>query len=209
MNERANHVSARLQRWADALGWSGWSAQQRVTLNAWVLWCEAAGRDPRDPDAAELFLAAQAERLAPGSIRNQRIDLARLFERGGLAAAAARLRGVEVGDAADVAPGLKGARDRLVHVLLGAGLNAEEIARLDVADVEIGADLVVIRAGRRELAAPVTSPLADAIERWRAESGVEGGALIRDVRGGSVRPERLSARGIRRIADRFCGHPGV
>lgn len=198
---RTRHVSARLNRWGDALS-HAWTAQQRVTINAWLRWADEHEADPRDHEAAERFLEAQAERLAPGSVRNQRIDLVHLLERGGFAAGAARLRGRIETVAIQHELGVVGARDRLALALLAAGLNAEEIARLDVADVEIGADLVTIRCGRRELAAPAAGELAEALEGWRAEADISSGALIRDVRGGSVRPSGLSARGIRRIADR-------
>lgn len=198
---RIRHVSARLNRWGDALA-HAWSPAARVAINGFLVWCDGHGADPRDHESAGRFLAAQSERLAPETVAQQRRDLARLLERGGFAAGAARLRGRGIETVTSRKLGVAGARDRLALALLAVGLTPGDVARLAVADVAAGADLVTIRCGRREIAAPAAGELGEALAGWFAESDISSGALIRDVRGGYVRPSGLSVSAIWRIAKR-------
>jgi integrase/recombinase XerC len=76
----------------------------------------------------------------------------------------------EVVEAPDASP--KGLRDRAVlELLYGSGLRVSELARLDLADLDLdGASARVLGKGRKERVVPVGRSAIEAVRRYLAES---------------------------------------
>jgi integrase/recombinase XerC len=95
-----------------------------------------------------------------------------------------------------------GARDRaFLELLYASGLRISELVSIDLEDLELRARLVKVRGkGSKERIVPFGSKAEDALRKWLAVRGAdpEESALFVNYRG-----ERISARSVRRLFDRY------
>ncbi len=100
---------------------------------------------------------------------------------------------------------LLGRRDRaILELLYSSGLRVSELTGLDWEHVDADAGLVrVLGKGRKERVVPVGRPALRALAAYRATAaeagtGVGGGAVFRNARGG-----RLTSRSVARLMERY------
>lgn len=160
------------------------SVQQRIgALRTFFRWLVREGRVAESP----------ADRLASPRVKR---PLPRVLEVNEATALVEEPRGAraDAPDRGGATEAWRALRDRaLLEVAYGGGLRVSELAALDVADVDVHGGSVRVRAGkgRKDRVAFLGSPALDAVRAWRAASGVDEGALFRNVRGG-----RLTVRAI-------------
>ena len=106
--------------------------------------------------------------------------------------------------------GAQDVRDRAVIRLMGdAGLRVAEVEGLDVGDVDLGEQLVIVRAGKggKRRSVPMTRALTAALVAWlgvrRAHAAPGEEALFVNLGGRKAKGRRLRAYSIRRFLDRY------
>lgn len=109
-------------------------------------------------------------------------------------------------------PSPSGRRDAAVLALgLGAGLRRAEIAGLDLADVELGREVVTVRGkGRRVREVPIKGGTLRALRAWLEVRGQPPGPLLWPVRrGGQLGARRLAAHAVLRVCEKRGRQAGV
>jgi integrase len=105
-----------------------------------------------------------------------------------------------------------GPRDAVILALgVGAGLRRAELAGLDLADVDLGREIVrVLGKGQKVRAVPIKGGTLEAIRAWLACRGLEAGPLVCPVRkGGRVVVQRLAPQGVLRVCEKRAREAGV
>lgn len=108
-------------------------------------------------------------------------------------------RVLEIGEAsalveAPVGEGWRAARNAaLLETGYGAGLRVSELSGLDLADADLDAGMIRVRAGkgRKDRLCPLGAPAVEAIRSWLSHRGSAPGPLFLNPQGG-----RLSVRGL-------------
>jgi len=105
-------------------------------------------------------------------------------------------------------------RDRaLVELLYGAGLRVGELVTLDVRDVDLHrGDVRVMGKGGKERVVPLPAAAREALAAWLASRrgpGLLAEPLFTALRPGPARPQRLGARGVRRILSGRARRAGI
>jgi integrase/recombinase XerC len=146
-------------------------ARHIAALRTYYRWLERRG----------VVDASPAESLRPPAVGRGLPRVASVQELDGL------LAGEATGSARDLA---------LLEVLYGAGLRVGELEMLDVADVDLEAQVLRVRHGKggKERRVPMGQPATDAVAAWLDIRKPVGDALFQNRRGG-----RLTSRSIRRI----------
>jgi len=108
----------------------------------------------------------------------------------------------------------KGKRDRaLLAVLIGSGLRREELAHLEVADLEEREGRCVIPElvgkGQRVRLVPVPCWVKDALDAWTATASIVDGRLFRSIRKGGKLGDGLSVKAIWQIVLEHAKEIGV
>jgi integrase len=105
-----------------------------------------------------------------------------------------------------------GPRDAVILALgVAAGLRRAEIASLDLADLDLGRELVRVHGkGRKLREVPVKNGTLDALRAWLACRGYEPGPLVCPVRkGGRVELRRLAPQAILRVCEKRAQEAGI
>lgn len=107
-----------------------------------------------------------------------------------------------------------GPRDAVILALgVAAGLRRAEIAGLDLADLDLGGEVIrVLGKGHKVREVPIKNGTLDALRAWLSRRGTEPGPLVTRVRkGGRVELRRLAPQAVLRVCEkrgREAGTPG-
>ncbi len=105
-----------------------------------------------------------------------------------------------------------GPRDAVILALgLGAGLRRAEIARLDVADVDLQREVVRVHGkGRKIREVPIKGGTIEALEAWLVHRGTEPGPLVCPIRkGGRIALRRLAPQTILSVCEKRAREAAV
>ena len=109
-------------------------------------------------------------------------------------------------------PTAAGPRDAVILALgVAAGLRRAEIAGLDLAELDLGRELVRVHGkGRKVREVPVKNGTLDALRAWLQCRGEEPGPLVCPVRkGGTVELRRLAPQSVLRVCEKRAGEAGI
>ncbi len=105
-----------------------------------------------------------------------------------------------------------GPRDAVILALgLGAGLRRAEIARLELADVDLQREVVRVHGkGHKIREVPIKGGTIVALEAWLAHRGDEPGPLACPIRkGGRIAPRNLAPQAILRVCEKRGREAGI
>ena len=105
-----------------------------------------------------------------------------------------------------------GPRDAVILALgLGAGLRRAEIARLELADVDLQREVVRVHGkGYKIREVPIKGGTIEALEAWLVHRGDEPGPLVCPIRkGGRIAPRRLTPQAILRVCEKRGREAGI
>ncbi len=105
-----------------------------------------------------------------------------------------------------------GPRDAVILALgLGAGLRRAEIARLELADVDLQREVVRVHGkGHKIREVPIKGGTIEALEAWLVHRGDEPGSLVCPIRkGGGIAPRRLAPQAILRVCEKRGREAGI
>ncbi len=105
-----------------------------------------------------------------------------------------------------------GPRDAAILALgLGAGLRRAEIVGLDLAEVDLGRELVRVHGkGRKVREVPIKGGTLEALRAWLAVRGCEPGPLLCAVRkGGRLEPGGLASQSVLRVCEKRGREAGL
>jgi integrase len=107
-----------------------------------------------------------------------------------------------------------GSRDAVILALgVAAGLRRAEIAGLDLAELDLGGEVIrVLGKGHKVREVPIKNGALDALRAWLSCRGTEPGPLVsRVLKGGRVELRRLAPQAVLRVCEkrgRQAGIPG-